>query len=397
MKDLIGLELELQIADQDGRLKNQAPKIINNSKNTNGTIAPELSHSMIEIIAPPFSELGRLEDSFKNELNLAIQIAQEQGLILYPSTTIGPKSIPASNFNPRYIAKRIILGNYKRDLEHHICGTHVHIDKIGEEEGLFKQYLLMTAADPLFTLMSSSPFFLGTNSLKDYRVHIYRHEVFADFPLQGQLLDYPHSLQEAFIRQRETFEHWINLCEEKNTSSEGFDLLNTCWGPLRFSPRTLESRSSDTNLFSRVMALAAVYKGLINYIKEEKPNIEFGDETLSDVEYFVSKKGTITIPNHLKLKEYETAGINLGLDSNELRIYLSNILQLAQSYLKENEQKYLAPFFEQISTRKTLADEIVIYATQKGLEKDCSIDEKGAQEIRKYIAKRFLDDLRKDQ
>ena len=87
----------------------------------------------------------------------------------------------------------------------------MHVDQLEELDKRFKQYLVMQAMDPVFVLMSSTPYFLGRNTKKDHRVNTYRYMEFKDFPLHGQLLDYPKSMQDAYDRQKTMRDEWWSV------------------------------------------------------------------------------------------------------------------------------------------------------------------------------------------
>ncbi|MBW3020482.1 hypothetical protein KY334_04240, partial [Candidatus Woesearchaeota archaeon] len=158
----IGMELEFHLLDENGKVVNRAGDVLSHKYN-GGNIIKELSKSMVEVIAPPSDNLDLVKNNFKKELLNLKQITNDLNLYVMPSSSIGNDVEIISNDSERErgMKKRLILGYYLRDLEHHICGTHIHVDRCKDEQKLFNQYLLMQAMDPLFSLMSSTPFFMG--------------------------------------------------------------------------------------------------------------------------------------------------------------------------------------------------------------------------------------------
>jgi hypothetical protein len=250
----------------------------------------------------------------------------------------------------------------------------------------------MHAMDPAFSLMSSSPFFYGKNSKKDYRVDLYRNKVFENFPKQGQLLDYPKSLESAFDRQKECYTEFKNILKEHNMDSEGLDELNCVWGPLRLSNfGTIESRCSDSNNLSNVIALAALYKGISEYVDSENPKVSIDNGEYSLEHMFVPEKGKIIIPSYNQLKEFERIGVKEGLENPLLHKYLSNMVDTCSKGLED--KSYLEPFMRMITEKRNFSDDIIDYAKSNGLERENEINGASAKILRNYIADSYEKDL----
>jgi gamma-glutamyl:cysteine ligase YbdK (ATP-grasp superfamily) len=393
MKSKIGLELELNIIDRAGNLSNKADEVLENPKG-NSYIIGELSQAMVEVIGPPSDDVSKVGSDFAKNLFILDEIVKDYGLMLVPSSTVGNDANPISNDSKRIrgMRKRKVLGNQLRELEHHICGTHIHIDHLSTPEKTFKQYLTFQAMDSLFTLMSSTPFFLGSNTKKDYRVDVYRNIIFKDFPLQGQLIDYPSSMENIFQRRKIGFEQWIS--KDKYNGNDGFKPEDTCWGPIRLCKRTVESRCADANLFSRVLNLAVVYQAISHYIEEENPEIVINqDKNTSEKKYFNPKNKKLVIPNYQVLKEYESDGITQGLASDRLHTYVSNIISTSKPYIKDSDITFIQPFLESLEKKSTFSDDIINYARKNKLEENHILKDSAAKDVRHYIATEYHKDL----
>jgi hypothetical protein len=398
-KGLLGLELEFHLIDEYGNIVNDAETIIEDSRN-NGNILRESSKSMVELISKPASKLSDLEANFKGELSNLIDICDSYGYSLLPTTTISPDYEVVSNddIRSRGMKKRKIVGNELRDLEHLITGTHIHVDKLNDFQ-LDNQYNVMQAMDPVFAFMSYTPFFLGKNSKKDYRVDVYRNVVHEEFPLQGSLLDYPKSYQDAVDRQIECYNDFVVKAKEKDEDlGDDFNINNCLWGPLRISKHTIEARNSDSNNFSELMAFSALYKGINKYLEKSNPDVVISSPS-SGFNYFVPQTNdgieTLFIPSYDVLKQFEYEGINNGLENDGLHNYLSNILNLSKIGLDKDEHKYLKPFEEMIVTRKNNSDYLVEYAKINGLENNRLVSADNAKLLRLYIADQFINDFKK--
>lgn len=393
MECKIGLELELNLIDEKGKLSNSADDILLNSKKNNYIIG-ELSKSMIEVIGAPSADVLEVGRNFGKNLLLLDDIVKEYNLMLVPSSTVGNDAKPMSNDSQRIRGnrKRKILGNYLRDLEHHICGTHVHIDHLSTIEKTYKQYLVMQAMDSMFSLMSSTPFFLGNNTKKDYRVDIYRNIIFKDFPLQGQLIDYPKSYEDIFKNREKGFKQWVSL--DNYNGFDGFKPEDTSWGPIRLCKKTVESRCADANLFSKVLALATLYQAASHFIENENPKITINNDVgFSQKNFFNYKKKELILPNYDFLKKCEYDGINKGISSEILNPYLSNIMNTLKTYIKNKDLTYIDSFLESLKKKETFSDKIISYAKKNNLEKNHQLKESSAKEIRHYIASEYNKDL----
>jgi gamma-glutamyl:cysteine ligase YbdK (ATP-grasp superfamily) len=390
----VGVEIETNLVNNGGFISNRASEVIGDDSNKGGIVG-ELSRAMIETISDPYSDLSMLKSDLKSKLVNQKDIANKLGLRSMPVSTLHNESVVMSRDyeRPRGMRKRIILGDEKRDLEHHLVGTHVHVDRLEGDEKGFKQYLAMQAMDPVFSFMSSSPFFHGKNSKNNYRVPIYRYNVFEDFPQEGGLLEYPNSLEDAFERQRDSYRRFVDLLKSNSLDDEGIKELDCMWGPLRLTSfGTVEARGSDANTLSNVMALAAMYKGISDLLDGEVIDLEIDSNDDYGVEsLFVPHDGKMILPSYNRLKEFESIGILEGVSNPKLRTYLSNILSTSSLGL-ENDH-YLSPFKNMIEEGRNFSDVIIDYAKSNGLEKDGRIEGIGAQQIRGYLADLYEGDL----
>jgi hypothetical protein len=254
--------------------------------------------------------------------------------------------------------------------------------------------MLMQAMDPVFAFASSSPFFLGNNSKRDYRVDVYRNEVFDRFPLQGQLLDYPKSLEDVMDRQVKAYDEFKNELVKEGLDDDSFNKYNCIWGPLRLTKfGTIEARGADSNNLSNVLGLGAVYMGVSNYLERENVDVEINDGSYDVGELFVPKNGKIIVPNYDQLKRFEGIGVEDGLSNSTLRTYLSNVLDVAEKGL--DDESYLNPFRSMISEGRSFSDDIIGYASDNGIESNGTISEAGARALRSYVAGRYESDLEK--
>jgi gamma-glutamyl:cysteine ligase YbdK (ATP-grasp superfamily) len=373
---LIGLEIEFHVVNAQGVIVNEANKILNDSR-ANEFMVPEVAESMIEIISEPKKTIQELNASYAKHIHLAKEIAKDYGLRLIPASSIGYANIQRRK-KEKFDNKEKIMGPDKINLTLHVCGTHVHVDK---SDHIVKQHTIMTALDPLFVLMSSSPFFNGENNLNDYRVKVYRNGAYENFQAHGGLLPYVKNKEDLEERYVELFSKWIEKCTELNCTTHEYTKLNTCWGPIRFSEKTIESRVSDSNILSNVMALATVFLGI---------NRRLEDIKLEGETYYLDSH---PIPTFDELKSFERAGIEIGLADDVLYAYLSKIVSFSEDGLYDEEKKFLTPFKKMLANRKNFADEITQFAKESGEYSDFKITPHGSNLVRLFIAEKFEGDL----
>lgn len=373
---LIGLEVEFHLIDDTGFIVNDSKKILDDPR-CNELIVPEISQSMIEVISEPKSTISELAKSFTQQIQLTRTIANDYGLRLIPTSSVGYadlKKWPTVKFEN----KEKIMGVDKLNITLHVCGTHVHVDK---SDHIVKQHTVMTALDPLFALMSSTPFFNAQNTMNDYRVKVYRNGAYENFQAHGGLLPYVKTADELENRYVELYSKWIEQCTLVNCDTSEYTKLNTCWGPIRFSQKTIESRVSDANLTSYVFALASVFMGVnrqLELIKEENGS------------YFIQGK---SLPSFEKLKYFEQEGIANGIKNVELAQYLQHIISFAKEGLDEDEKKFLRPFENMLSLKTNFADSITDFAKSTGEYINNTLSKRGCNLVRSFIAENFEGDL----
>ncbi|MAH06910.1 hypothetical protein CMI38_01510 [Candidatus Pacearchaeota archaeon] len=392
----IGIELEGHLIDENGSVSNYAPELIE-IMGSPDYLVPESSETMFEVNSSPSDDMSYLADELSERLNGFNDIANSRGLRVMPAPNFhndGVKVRSRDPDRPRSKGKKAVLGEALWDLEHHLTATHVHVDMLEDEGKAYNQIMLMQAMDPVFAFASSSPFFLGNNSKRDYRVDVYRNEVFDRFPLQGQLLDYPKSLEDVMDRQVKAYDEFKNELVKEGLDDDSFNKYNCIWGPLRLTKfGTIEARGADSNNLSNVLGLGAVYMGVSNYLERENVDVEINDGSYDVGELFVPKNGKIIVPNYDQLKRFEGIGVEDGLSNSTLRTYLSNVLDVAEKGL--DDESYLNPFRSMISEGRSFSDDIIGYASDNGIESNGTISEAGARALRSYVAGRYESDLEK--
>jgi len=358
----VGLELELLVTDKDGKVVNKADEILKHPSN-NGALVKESTYGVVEAVSKPFGTLPELEKDFRSDLLTLENIANSLGLIAVPISELSPeRSLVRRTGSPRYQLNINVLGEEKANMSNSVLGTHIHVDK---QSDVISQYNLMQSMDPMFVLLSTSPYLMGKNTLNDCRVNVYRNEIFENFPLQGQLIDYAKDMNHIEQLNETRHSQWIERTGKKDMAKEFYHLDDTCWGPIRIRENTVEVRSADANTLSNIMAMAALFKGVNDYVFKKGRGVRIQEEK----ESYGMNESDIIIPSYSNLKQMETEGIRYGLKSGNIRDYLSHLINIANDGLDESERKYLNPFKDMIRTQENIANVLHHYSRELGAVK----------------------------
>jgi len=381
----IGLELELGVTDQEGRAVNRADEIINHPLNR-GDFVEELTHGVVEFNSISAYSLQELESSVRGQLIRLQDIADSLGLRTVPLSKVGREGkLQRRDDVVRYDFLDSVFGQDNCNSYGGLCGTHVHVDR---EEDTASQYNLLQSLDPTFALLSSSSFLEGQNTLNCRRTEIIRNQIFKDMPLHGQLQDYVGSLEELEQQNDQRLSIWMEKANSEEAKS-AFDRYNTSWGPIRHRDRTIEIRNGDANLLSLLLAQAAFYKGVNDYVFDNNLQVSIGEGhggyALTDSE--------IVLPNYQTLQRMQQEGSRHGLRSDRVHSYLSYLMDIARDGLSPEEKKYLAPFEIMLTTRKNVADIIHEHAEQQGYIQGTNLNAGTAPAIYRYVHDAYRKDL----
>jgi hypothetical protein len=374
---LIGLESELMLVDGPGRVFPGADDVLDQSDSE--YITQECTPTVIEVGGPPSSSLDELAMGFMAELRQLDAIVESLGLRAIPASEFGPgqASIMRHDYL-RYIFNNLVLGEERDSVARSLCGTHLHLDR---ETRVLDQYNVLESIDLAFVFLSSSSYLKGTNTLNCNRVNSYRNYVFGgDLKDYGQLLNYAESLDQLKQLGRTRLSIWKQMINDERADG-CYDEYNACWGPIRLRKKTIEVRNADANLFSLVMAMAALYKGVNNYVFDKNLGVEIA---VPGQTYGITDS-EITLPSYRDLKQMESEGIKDGLGSDNVFKYLSYLVDVAENGLPHHERKYLAPFKTMLKLRKNVAD--LIYVAAKGFDPSVngSISPETAQMVSLYM------------
>jgi gamma-glutamylcysteine synthetase len=384
---LLGLETELLLLDDRGDLSNRAREIVNHSGNT-GNIVPEFCQAVVETNPPPSASIGELETNLHAELSAVHSIADSLGITEVPLSEIGPGNQAQRNLDSRrYVLFEEIMGAEHCNMERSFCGTHLHVDHKVDVVG---QYNLLQSMDPVFVLMSSSSFVRGRNSANCGRVNSFRNEMFHGSPHLNQLLDYVATEDDLATLERARSDFFLSRLEPTEENGRIFGGYSNGSTPLRKTEHTIEIRCADSNLPTLAIAMAALYKGVLERTFEVSP-LEILISPL-DSEWHITGS-EIVLPSYRTLKVMESEGIAIGINSQLVSCYLSYLLMVAEQGLPRDEVRYLQPFKEILQHKRNVAD--LIHAKTKLVDPTTTdtVSSQSAALVSLFLAEQYRDDL----
>jgi gamma-glutamyl:cysteine ligase YbdK (ATP-grasp superfamily) len=288
----IGLEQEFSLVDRRGKLRDLADPYLRRCRDAARAegldprcFKAECAKGLLEIATSPSYGVEELAMNYLNNLHLALGVASELGLALYPLGTYPLPIRPALRDDPSYAIKARTIG-YERFLGAGRCaGTHLHLElpagtvwpdvkaaldaSIAAQQELLGLYNLATALDPaLVALTRACPFYEGRADDFAARTVHYRgilgfEGLFADLREVGGLSPYASRVEDLVDQQRARYRAWFAAMDLAGVecrlfAQAGGNLHRASWNPVRLSHHgTVEIRSMDANYPEMVLAVCA--------------------------------------------------------------------------------------------------------------------------------------------
>ncbi len=427
-KSMYGLEIELFIMNEEGRLVSAAPELLKavEGKRISKYVKKELGKSMIELCAKEKRTIWESAEAFLHNLQDLIEIAEKMGYRLLPLGAHPGRERPKLHTSDWYDAKKAVLGKdtYK---EASICGFHFHytlpegivqkdterIKSVGRSQAreiFLQQYNFLAASDPaIITLAQSTPFWMGRHWAKDCRVLIYRdlkvtkgaesmQGIHYYLPMFGALPSYEFTLQDIRVMADARKAQWLKLLEQKEFPTNEiacYPTLKFMWGPLRVNKiGTFEYRGPDMNHPDVIFSLSTLLVYLLKSIEKRKLRVEPSDIGIN--EPFVLEGDTIYVPPHSTLKHLEQQSVVHGLDSSAVHGYCSNLVALAERL--PGKAKRLERIKEMLKGKRTVSDEILEMVRKNGYDINEEVPEDMMNHVALYHANKLssgIEELRK--
>src|SRR5215208_743327 len=300
----MGLEQEFFLVDQRGELRDLADPFLwrcQEAARAKGLdphcFKPECVKSLVEVVTPPSPRLADLIEEYLNSLDLALKVASELGLALYPLGTYPLPITPVVQDDPSYAIKACTIG-HDRFLQAGRCaGAHLHLElpactvwpdvktaldaPAAAQEELLGLYNLATALDPaLVALTRACPFYEGRAGGFAARTVHYRgmlglDGLYTNLQEVGALRTYATCVEDFIDQQDERYRAWFAAMDRAGVDRRLFastrgNLHRASWNPIRLNYRgTVEIRSMDANFPDVILAVCALICGAVDRLRRE--------------------------------------------------------------------------------------------------------------------------------
>src|SRR5215212_2899976 len=299
-----GLEQEFFLVDRSGALSDLADPFwwrCRDAAQTEGLdprcFKAECAKGLVEIVTPPSPRLADLIEDYLNSLGLALQVASDLGLALYPLGTYPLPINPVLREDPGYRVKASTIGHGRFSHAGRCAGAHLHLElpagtawpdvkaaldaPAAAQRELLGLYNLATALDPaLVALTRACPFYEGRADGFAARTLHYRgilgfEGLYEDLHEVGGLSTYASRVEDLVDQQRARYRAWFAAMdlagvERRLFAQAGGSLHRASWNPVRLSHHgTVEIRSMDANFPEMVLAVCALISGTAERIRRE--------------------------------------------------------------------------------------------------------------------------------
>ena len=317
---------------------------------------------LVEITTPPSYGVMEMARHYLRNLDLALGVAADLGLALYPLGTYPLQISPAVRDDPGYRLKASILGHERFSHAGRCAGAHLHLElpagtvwpdvksaldaPLAAQRELLGLYNLATALDPaLVALTRACPFYEGRMDGFAARTVHYRgilgfDGLYANLREVGALSAYASRVEDLVDQQRARYAAWFAAMDAAGVkrrlfAQAGGNLYRASWNPVRLSRHgTVEIRSMDANFPEMVLAVCALIQGAAQRVRRERLEVRPGRGVLS-----LEPEGELLhVPTFSYLNgELLGAAISGGLLDPRVEAYVDSLVTFASPYLERPE------------------------------------------------------------
>jgi gamma-glutamyl:cysteine ligase YbdK (ATP-grasp superfamily) len=317
---------------------------------------------LVEITTPPSYGLVEMARHYLRNLDLALGVAAELGLALYPLGTYPLPISPSVRDDPGYKLKASILG-HRRFLHAGRCaGAHLHLElpagtvwpdvkasldaTVAAQRELLGVYNLATALDPaLVALTRACPFYQGkavgfAARTVNYRGILGFDGLYANLREVGGLSAYASRAEDLVDQQRARYRAWFAAMdragvERRLFARAGGNLQRASWNPVRLSRHgTVEIRTMDANFPEMVLAVCALIQGAAERVRRERLEVRPGRGVLA----LEPDGDLLRVPTFSHLNgELLRAAATGGLLDRRVEAYVDSFVRFASPYLERPE------------------------------------------------------------
>ena len=392
LKRRIGLEQEFFLVDEAGDLSHRGDEFLQGchlmaeAQGLNPQyFVPEFVKSIIEINTPPAYSGTELATAYLKNLKLAIAVARQMDLRLYPLSSYPLHIMPVMRDRPNYHIQARTVG-YDRFLHAGKCtGTHLHLEVAPgvidprvavsynstskEREELLNIYNLATAFDSaLISLGRACPFYegeaigLAAHTIRYRGSEIFGWEgVYTCLQPVGGLMPYAETVESLVEQQFARYNAWLQALDKAGIERHlfleaGGSLLKSAWNPIRLNKLgTVEIRCIDSNYPSVIIAVIALLEKAAHRVRSEQLKVKPAKEVYT----FELNDNYLWVPDFDYLNgELLYAAATEGVKNPKVKAYVDSILQFAIADGGEGA-KYLTKLREQLDKYETIEAHIL--------------------------------------
>jgi hypothetical protein len=365
----MGLEQEFFLVDRGGALSELADAFLRRCRDAAQTegldprcFKAECAKGLVEIVTPPSPRLADLIEEYLNSLGLALQVASELGLALYPLGTYPLPINPVLREDPGYRVKASTIGHERFSHAGRCAGTHLHLElpagtawpdvkaaldaPAAAQRELLGLYNLATALDPaLVALTRACPYYEGRTDGFAVRTVHYRgilgfEGLYADLREVGGLSAYASRVEDLVDQQRARYRAWFAAMDLAGVerllfAQAGGNVHRASWNPVRLSHHgTVEIRSMDANFPEMVLAVCALISGAAERIRHERLEVRPSRGVLA-----LEPDGDLLhVPIFSYLNgELLAAAVTRGVLDRRVEAYVDSFMRFASPYLEKPE------------------------------------------------------------
>ena len=364
-----GLEQEFFLVDREGALSDLADPFLRRCRDAAQTegldprcFKAECAKGLVEIVTPPSSRLADLIEDYLNSLGLALRVASELGLALYPLGTYPLPISPVLREDPGHRIKASTIGHERFSHAGRCAGSHLHLElpagtvwpdvkavldaPLAAQKELLGLYNLATALDPaLVAITRACPFYEGRVGGFAARTVHYRgilgfDGLYADLGEVGSLSAYAGRVEDLVDQQSVRYRAWFSAMdlagvERRLFAQAGGSLHRASWNPVRLSHHgTVEIRSMDANYPEMVLAVCAIIRGAAERIRHERLEVRPSRGVLA-----LEPDGDLL---HVPIFSYLNgellgAAVTRGVLDRRVEAYVDSVIRFASPYLERPE------------------------------------------------------------
>jgi len=363
LKRRIGLEQEFFLVNETGEISNRADEFLEachlaaQAQGVNPQyFVAEFVKNMVEINTAPAYTATDLVKEYLRNLKLAIAVAQQLNLRLYPQSSYPLHIMPVMRDQLNYHIQARTVG-YDKFLHAGKCtGTHIHLEvpagaidsrvvvsynsNAAEREELLNIYNLATALDSaLICLTRSCPFYEGRAI--GLAMHTIRYRgsetfdwegVYTHLQSVGGLMPYADSVETLVENQFARYYAWLQAMDKAGIERHlfkqaGGSLLKSAWNPIRLNKLgTVEIRCIDSNFPSVIISVIALLEKAARRVRTEQLKVMPNKE----VDTFYLSENYLWVPDFEYLNgQLLYAAATEGVKHPKVKAYVDSVLEFA--------------------------------------------------------------------